>query len=493
MTERETGTNWTRGVSAALTIFACTISGGLLTLPSVFKDATIGPALLLMLLSAITTTFSLVALVECAAADKNVQSYSTLVSSRGRCSARWMDGIIGLFLTGVAGSSIIVVRDFLTQEIQSYPAVADGATAMVGLCIALLSLPSSMGALVHAATASTVAFCFLVFTFMWYGAHEMTSATCQPEWWPNGDSPVASKMGSALPILLYAFGCQFQMFDIYQSWKDDGGDGAVSLFLPVIIAAVLLMTVLFSIVGVFGVYSFPDEQTISGDVLQMLARKGQLGAVARVLLVIAVCVASPIVIIIARSSLASSLGIVGSGGHSGDRQQLDRDNGDSHQLCHNGFGQQLSDDGHELSANADGQEPPRPRRGSFIDHLQETEDSQQLSAKQRVGMTLAITCVATSLALARVDFLIVIGAMGAFFCPPLLYIVPGVALLKMSHQEGRHQLLEPEDELEAATEVKHNRGVGDSLGSSCAAMVMGTWLIGFGSASYGIGIWAFFN
>ena len=246
----------------------------------------------------------------------------------------------------------------------------------------------------------------------------------------------------------------------------------MSLFLPVIIGAVLLMTVLFSIVGVFGVYSFPDEQTISGDVLQMLARKGPLGAVARVLLVIAVCVASPIIIIIARSSLASGLGIVGSGGHIGDGQQLDRDNGDSHQLCHDGVGQQLSDDGHQLSANA---------------------DSQQLSAKQRVGMTLAITCVATSLALARVDFLIVIGAMGAFFCSPLLYIVPGVALLRMSHQEGRHQLLEPEDELEAATEVKQNRGVGDSLGSWCVSMVMSTWLIGFGSASYGIGIWAFFK
>ena len=222
MTERETGTNWTRGVSAALTIFACTISGGLLTLPSVFKDATIGPALMLMLLSAITTTFSLVALVECAALDKNVQSYSTLVSSRGRCSARRMDGIIGLFLTGVAGSSIIVVRDFLTQENESHPAVADGATTIVGLCIALLSLPSIMGARVHAATASTAAF-----TFMWYDVHEMTSATCQPEWWPNGGSPVASNIGSTLPILLYAFGCQFQMFDIYQSWKEDGGDGAV--------------------------------------------------------------------------------------------------------------------------------------------------------------------------------------------------------------------------------------------------------------------------
>ena len=73
-----------------LTIFACTISGGLLTLPSVFADVALAPALLLVLLSAATTVCSLVGLVQCAALDASVRGYSSLLAGGSASAARCM-------------------------------------------------------------------------------------------------------------------------------------------------------------------------------------------------------------------------------------------------------------------------------------------------------------------------------------------------------------------------------------------------------------------
>ena len=53
----------TSRTSAALTIFACTISGGLLALPRVFYENTFFPSFILIAIAALTTGGSLYALI----------------------------------------------------------------------------------------------------------------------------------------------------------------------------------------------------------------------------------------------------------------------------------------------------------------------------------------------------------------------------------------------------------------------------------------------
>lgn len=42
------------------------------------------------------------------------------------------------------------------------------------------------------------------------------NATLAPEWWPDAtDSTSQSAVIKGLPVVVYAFGCQFQLLDIY--------------------------------------------------------------------------------------------------------------------------------------------------------------------------------------------------------------------------------------------------------------------------------------
>lgn len=115
-----------------------------------------------------------------------------------------------------------------------------------------------------------------------------------------------------MPVI-YAFGCQFQVFDIYASVVGDvehsnpnAGMHGIVHFVPVLLGAVAMMTLTFSLTGVFGVLTFPG-QDIAGDVLTMLDSKGVLGNVARGVLVLACVLAAPLIVHPARAGWASCI------------------------------------------------------------------------------------------------------------------------------------------------------------------------------------------
>ena len=111
-------------LSAAFTIFACTISGGLLALPAVFSSVALVPSILLTVLGALTTLCSLVALASVHEISSTVTSYGKLLRfccNDASFAEYLMDGIIGLFLTGVMGGTFIVVHDFAKQVSYLHP------------------------------------------------------------------------------------------------------------------------------------------------------------------------------------------------------------------------------------------------------------------------------------------------------------------------------------------------------------------------------------
>ena len=112
---REDVTSTSR-VGAAFTTFACSISGGLLTLPAVFAHAALAPAMILCSLAGVSCIFSLLALIMCADLNPRLRNYGHLLGWFGGVKMeKAMLGIIGLFLTGALGGTFIIVHDYMVE------------------------------------------------------------------------------------------------------------------------------------------------------------------------------------------------------------------------------------------------------------------------------------------------------------------------------------------------------------------------------------------
>ena len=229
---------------------------------------------------------------------------------------------------------------------------------------------------------------------------------------------------------------------------------------------------LFSIVGIFGVFAFPG-QAISGNILQILARKGTLGAIAKAVLVVALCAAAPLIVHPARACLAGAVMprppavVVATDAEEEDAGVVREDTNTRPRPPEMPVGE---------DTNA------RPGRRSF---------------QQRVLLTAAIVAIAAGLAVSRIDFLVVVQAMGAFLCSPLFFIAPGVSLmhtvLAKKGQRSRAEL----DPAGAATagqwlmadqqECKPT----DALQSLAVTYFIAAWLIVVGLGSFVLSVWSF--
>ena len=125
--------------SAAVTVFACCISGGLLSLPATFERACLGPALLITFGAAFTTWSSLIALVLLAYIDPHIKGIDTMM---GRLCGGWakslVEVILGVFLCGIIGGSFIIVHDYAFDELNYNKLLADVATLAVAVLVALV-------------------------------------------------------------------------------------------------------------------------------------------------------------------------------------------------------------------------------------------------------------------------------------------------------------------------------------------------------------------
>jgi amino acid permease len=448
-------------ISAAITIFACTISGGLLTLPAVFSSASLLVSLLLVLFSAVTTFCSLLALVILSEMYECV-GYGNLVGVLfGSNSKHIINLTIGLFLVGVIGSSFIVVQDFFLEE---FPRYSKLATICAGVIVLGLSMPQKMGALSLAASFSMLSFSFLVVTLVYYGTIEITSNmnTTVP-WLPSRKQTFMdhiSVAATAIPVILYAFGCQIQIFDIYESIGRTTSRGLkeaktrktsfieIRYFVPVMLAAVTLMVLLFSFTGIFGILSFPN-QVIEGDVLKNLESKGIMGSIARGMLVLACILAAPLIV-----------------------------------------------------------NPTQISLGAFVEHFVLPGDISINDYRfGRILLTFFIVGGAVTLAVSGINFLVVVGALGAFICSPLFFILPGGMLCLamrrnnvnndgITNQTLDEALLINNNSTEEFASVAANEETSTLLFSSrerCAVNFISAWLVMMGIFTFFISVCKFID
>lgn len=112
-------------------------------------------------------------------------------------------------------------------------------------------------------------------------------------------------------------------------------------------------------------------------------------------------------------------------------------------------------------------------------------------------MTVMVVTLSTLLALSDIDFLVAVGAMGAFLCSPLFFILPGAALLRELPVEGNgnHEQLPSSSLLAVNPPTTEQTNTTDgpllSQGATCAAVAMGLWLVAVGVVTFVISVWVF--
>ena len=309
-------------VQAAVTIFACTISGGLVALPRTYQLIGFLPALVLSAIAGCANGLSLLTL-SIISRRSGVATYSELACHiGGPVLAALIDTLVGAFLLGVLSGTLIVVRDWtdwIFAHNERHAKLATFAIAAFG--IFPLALPRTIGNLAYASTFSIGAFSLLVGVLVYYGAVEVARGDVASfdELWLHGGEVHPLDLGRAFNVFVYAFACQFQLMAIYQDLLARL-DSPASAFVPttpplppasasrapptivqadqrdhrgppsagslpdvtrrppplrfalVIGAATCAMLVLFCSAGIFGVLAFPG-QVIDGNILKTLEAK----------------------------------------------------------------------------------------------------------------------------------------------------------------------------------------------------------------------------
>ena len=305
---------------AAVTIFGCTVSGGLVAIPKSYQSASLIPSLFMSLIAGPTTGLSLLALAMVSRRAGDVSTYGEVAGklTGGPFLGAFVDLLISIFLIGVLTGSFIVLRDWFESLVskQEYSTFATIGVAALGMLP--LALPRRIGALAYSSFLSLAGFSLLVIVLLAYGLQEEAAPAhnnhnnnnASSVWWPETFDPL--ELGLSFNVQIYSFACQFQLMSIFQdlrsrleSSSSSSSSSTVATavtasspprvrFGAVVGGAVGGMICLFGLTGIFGVLAFPGVQ-VSGDILKTLDTK-PLGPAVRGCLAVAIGLSGPLMI-----------------------------------------------------------------------------------------------------------------------------------------------------------------------------------------------------
>ena len=305
---------------AAVTIFGCTVSGGLVAIPGAYQAVGLAPSLLMSVIAGITTGLSLVALAMVSKRAGGVSTYGEVAGklTGGPYLACFVDLLISVFLIGVLTGSFIVLRDWLASLVPTQELAFCATIGVAVFGMFPLALPRRIGMLAYSSFLSLAGFSLLVVVLLTYGIQEemaegssSVTQNASSVWWPDTFDPL--KLGLSFNVQIYSFACQFQLMSIFQDLRTRLHDGARTghstspslataaaspvpcvRFDAVVGAAVSGMFCLFGLTGVLGVLAFPGVE-LSGDILATLDSK-PLGPAVRGCLAVAIGLSGPLMI-----------------------------------------------------------------------------------------------------------------------------------------------------------------------------------------------------
>ena len=266
----------------ALTLFGCSIGGGLVALPKAFANIHIGWATIIYLIAGSFSALGMDFLAGIAELT-GARSYGQTMAVIARAAKREDEGtfrrlarrsavplinfLIGCILLGVVAAGFSVMEDCLdglhfkdanakdATKVDS--AWAGKITAAIACGVALpLSLPKNIGSLKYGAMFATLSYVFLVATLIGRGTYEATKhSESKRQLGPLFGAISMAELFTSAPVIIYTLGCQIQLQSIYAA--QPRALRSRRRFRPAVLTAVCLMFVLFISTGVTGLLSFP--------------------------------------------------------------------------------------------------------------------------------------------------------------------------------------------------------------------------------------------
>ena len=383
---------WPR-LQATISIFGCTVAGGLVALPDAFQEVGLLAGCVLVVIGGMTTALSIHALA-ILSEHTNTSSYGGIATAFfGPAFGALVDFSISLLLVGVISGSVIVLKDYF-HELCPSDLCTTLSTAGTALVVLLpLSLPRRIGVMAYASAISITAFAFIVGVLVVFGAGRLANGTARAGVWTK--PATALQLGECFRVIVYATACQMQVPAVFAGAKpprDDAGaasavasvqagsrraPSAVARFVPVAAGAVTGMVVLFSLTAIFGVLAF-DVPVKDNVLVTLKEQQPTMGGVAYLCLSAAVALACPLLVHPTRDGIISLIA--------------------------------------ELRARVGGRA-----------HVQ--VDPPPLAL--HVGITVGVIALSTTIALTFSEIMVLFGFLGAFALCPLAFLFPAACLLRL--------------------------------------------------------------
>ena len=173
---------WPR-LQATISIFGCTVAGGLVALPDAFQGVGLLAGCVLVVIGGVTTALSIHALAILSEHTKTSSYGGIAAAFFGPAFAALIDFSVSLLLVGVISGSIIVLRDYF-HELCPNELCTTLSTAGTALVVLLpLSLPRRIGVMAYASAISITAFAFIVGVLVVFGAGRLANGTARAGVW----------------------------------------------------------------------------------------------------------------------------------------------------------------------------------------------------------------------------------------------------------------------------------------------------------------------
>lgn len=272
---------------------SATLGAGALSVPFAFKSMGIALGTLLIVFSALATTFSIRLLV-IARARTGLSSYEQITERLyGPRAAAMVETSIAVFCFGVGVAYSKTIRDFISPIISLYQLDKnfpgyDIEKCAMGLIWLLLLLPLSLirdiNSLRYCSLMSVCTICYLAFAISRHALENVFSGRVQPRWdtlqiWVSVE-PL--DIISSLPIFLFAFTCQINVFAIFDGLARSS-DARMN---KVTFRAVALCFFIYSSIGLLGFIEFGSGTC--GNILKNYSQEFKEGDPAAVAMYVAV-------------------------------------------------------------------------------------------------------------------------------------------------------------------------------------------------------------
>lgn len=242
---------------------SATLGAGALSVPYAFKSMGIGLGLFLIIICACATSFS-IQLLQLTRTRTGLSSYEQVTARLyGSNAAAGVEMSIAVFCFGSGVAYCKTIRDFLSPIIELYHIdqrfpgydVEKCTMCLVWLCLLLpLSLIRDINKLRYCSLLGVITIVYLSIAISQHALNNVLSGRIQPRWdsleiWVNLN---VLDIISALPIFLFAFTCQINVFVIF--------DGLARCSDPrmdkVTFRAVGLCFLIYSCIGLLGFIEF---------------------------------------------------------------------------------------------------------------------------------------------------------------------------------------------------------------------------------------------